>query len=72
MNVPKYIVEVWETRSFEVHVEAADADEAKEIAVEDYDELSHKDEFVSVEFRELSLADDVHAVEKPTRSNDGE
>lgn len=56
-RVKRYIIEVWETRSFEVHVEAENEEDAKEIAVEEYDELSHKDEFVSVEFREF--------VEKP-------
>jgi hypothetical protein len=55
--MPKYIVEVWETRSYRVHVEADDEDEAKEIANEEYVELSSKDEFVSVEFREISPDD---------------
>jgi hypothetical protein len=56
--MPKYIVEIWETRSFEVHIEADDEDAAKDIATEDYDELSYKDEFVSVEFREIWIEDD--------------
>lgn len=51
--MPRFIVDVWETRSFEVVVDAADADEAKEMAVENYEELSCRDEFVSVEFREI-------------------
>lgn len=53
--MPKYIIEVWETRSFEVHVEADNEDEAKEIALEDYDELSKSDEFVSAEFRGITI-----------------
>ena len=53
--MPRYIVDVWETRSFEAVVEAENADDAKEIAAEDYVELSRKDEFVSVEIRDVEL-----------------
>lgn len=51
--MPRYEVEVWETRSFVVPVEAPDEDEAKEIALDNYDELSTEDSFVSIEFREI-------------------
>lgn len=53
--MPKYIIEIWETRSYHLVVEANDKDEAKEIASDDYAELSTRDEFVSVEVREIEL-----------------
>jgi len=52
--VTKYLVEVWETRSYFVPVEAKDEEEAKEIALEDYMDVSTRDEFVSVEYREIT------------------
>jgi hypothetical protein len=56
--MPQYLVEVWETRAYWVPVEAPDASEAKEIAVEDYLENSTRDEFVSVEAREVTTKGD--------------
>lgn len=49
----KYTVIVWETRSYTVPVEADNEDDAKEIAEDDYAETSSRDEFVSVEVREV-------------------
>lgn len=49
----KYTVCVWETRSYLVPVEADDEDDAKEIASESYATESTRDEFVSVEVREI-------------------
>ena len=51
--MPRYTVEVWETRSYFVPVDADNEDDAKEIALEDYAETSSRDEFVSIEFREI-------------------
>lgn len=54
----RYTVEVWETRSYTVPVEADNEDDAKEIAMEDYTTESTKDEFVSIEFREIEKVAD--------------
>lgn len=51
--MPRFIVELWETRSYVVPVEAKDADDAKEIAEDMYAELSTQDSFVSVEIRDV-------------------
>lgn len=51
--MPKFIVTLWETREYAVPVEANDEDEAKEIANEEYLELSTRDEFVSTEIRHV-------------------
>jgi hypothetical protein len=53
----RYIVEVWETRAYWVPVDALNEDEAQEIATEIYAEKSTRDEFVSVEYREITKAD---------------
>jgi hypothetical protein len=57
--MPRYAVEVWKTRSYDVIVEADDKDEAKEIAADKYVELSTRDSFVSVEVRECDIDDAV-------------
>lgn len=55
--MPKFTVQVWETRAYWVPVEADDEDDAKEIASEDYITESTRDEFVSVEVREIEKAE---------------
>lgn len=51
--MPKFIVTLWETREYAVPVEADNEDDAKEIADEQYHELSTKNEFVSTEIRHV-------------------
>lgn len=49
----RYTVTVWETRAYVVPVEADNEDDAKEIAEEDYETQSTRDEFVSIEVRDV-------------------
>lgn len=51
--MPKFVVVLWETREFTVPVEADNEDDAKEIADEQYQELSTADCFVSTEVRHV-------------------
>jgi hypothetical protein len=53
LNVPKFVVTLWETREYTVPVEADNEDEAKEIADEQYMDLSTADSFVSTEIRDV-------------------
>lgn len=62
--MPRYTVEVWETRSYVVPVEADNEDDAKEVALEDYAEASIEDSFVSIEFRSIETVNQ-QVEEKP-------
>lgn len=49
VSMPKFIVELKETRTFKVEIEATDEDAAYELAEEIYPEASISDQFDSVE-----------------------